>query len=70
MNKIKNITFVSPYARYLAILPLAEKQRLAELAQAEKESRKRKLCPDRIEEPPVEVSVECYQFLIFHHIVL
>lgn len=50
MLKVNEIKFVSPYARYLAILPLAEKQRLEELARTEIENKKKKLCPDKIEE--------------------
>lgn len=46
-NKGAQIKFVSPYARYLAVLPFAEQQRQEELAKAAEESRKRKLCPDR-----------------------
>lgn len=42
------IKFFSPYARYLAVLPFAEQERLAELARKAEENRKRKLCPDSI----------------------
>lgn len=41
------IKFVSPYSRYLAVLPFAEKQRAEELAKEAEESRKRKLCPEK-----------------------
>lgn len=42
------IKFFSPYARYLAVLPFAEQERLAETARKAEENRKRKLCPDSI----------------------
>lgn len=42
------IKFFSPYARYLAVLPFAEQERLIELAKKAAENRKRKLCPDSI----------------------
>lgn len=44
--KVAQIQFFSPYARYLAVLPFAEKERQAETARLAAESRKRKLCPD------------------------
>lgn len=47
LKKINLVKFVSPFARYLAILPLAEKQRLEELARTEAENKKKKLCPDK-----------------------
>lgn len=40
--------FVSPYERYLAVLPFAEQERLAETAKLTEENRKRKLCPDAV----------------------
>lgn len=46
--KGSEMKFFSPYARYLAVLPIAEKERLAELAKKAEENRKRKLCPDSI----------------------
>lgn len=42
------VKFFSPYARYLAVLPFAEQERLAETARRAEENRKRKLCPDSI----------------------
>lgn len=41
-----DIKFISPYSRYIAVLPFAEKERQAESARLAAESRKRKLCPD------------------------
>lgn len=40
--------FISPYERYLAVLPFAEQERLAESAKLAEENRKRKLCPDAV----------------------
>lgn len=40
--------FISPYERYLAVLPFAEQERLAETAKLAEENRKRKLCPDAV----------------------
>lgn len=40
--------FVSPYERYLAVLPFAEQERLAETARLAEENRQRKLCPDAV----------------------
>lgn len=48
IDRVKQIKFVSPYARYLAILPLAEKQRIADQAQLDLENSKKKLCPDKV----------------------
>lgn len=45
--EIGKIQFISPYSRYLAVLPFAEKQRAEELAKEIEENRKRKLCPDK-----------------------
>lgn len=42
------VKFFSPYARYLAVLPFAEQERLAEAAKLAELNRKRKLCPDSI----------------------
>lgn len=42
------IKFFSPYSRYLAVLPFAEQERLAETARLAEVNRKRKLCPDSI----------------------
>lgn len=47
LKKINLVKFVSPFARYLAILPLAEKERLEELARTEAENKKKKLCPEK-----------------------
>lgn len=44
--KLRQIKFVSPYARYLAVLPFAEKQRLEEIARKADLDRKKKLCPE------------------------
>lgn len=44
---IGKIKFVSPYSRYLAVLPFAEKQRAEELAREAEENSKRKLCPEK-----------------------
>ncbi|XP_031629161.1 exosome component 10 [Contarinia nasturtii] len=46
------VKFFSPYARYLAVLPFAEEERLADLAKKAEENRKRKLCPDSIIDTP------------------
>ncbi|XP_017481740.1 PREDICTED: exosome component 10 [Rhagoletis zephyria] len=40
-----NIKFVSPYQRYLAVLPLVEKEKAEEAARIEAENKKRQLCP-------------------------
>ncbi|XP_011189712.2 exosome component 10 [Zeugodacus cucurbitae] len=40
-----NIKFVSPYQRYLAMLPLVEKEKAEEAARIEAENKKRQLCP-------------------------
>uniref|UniRef100_A0A0K8US75 Exosome complex component 10 homolog n=1 Tax=Bactrocera latifrons TaxID=174628 RepID=A0A0K8US75_BACLA len=40
-----NIKFVSPYQRYLAMLPLIEKEKAEEAARIEAENKKRQLCP-------------------------
>lgn len=48
IDRVKQIKFVSPYARYLAILPVAEKQRLVEQARLDEENKKKKLCPDKV----------------------
>lgn len=53
--KIARIKFISPYARYLAVLPFSEKQRQEDLAKAAEENRKRKLCPDSAFAPEVSV---------------
>lgn len=42
------VKFFSPYARYLAVLPFAEQERLVEAAKLAEQNRKRKLCPDSI----------------------
>lgn len=42
------IKFFTPYERYLAVLPFAEQERLAESARIAEENRKRKLCPDSV----------------------
>lgn len=42
------VKFSSPYARYLAVLPFAEQERLVEAAKLAEKNRKRKLCPDSI----------------------
>lgn len=49
LKKINQIKFVSPFARYLAILPLAEKQRHEEQARLDQENKKKKLCPEKTE---------------------
>lgn len=59
---IEKIKFVSPYSRYLAVLPFAEKQRAEELAKEAEESRKRKLCPEKhvtIAPDVITVRIEC-----------
>lgn len=40
--------FISPYERYLAVLPFAEQERVAETARLAELNRKRKLCPDTV----------------------
>lgn len=47
LPEIEKIKFVSPYSRYLAVLPFAEKQRAEELAKEAEENLKRKLCPQK-----------------------
>lgn len=42
------IKFSSPYERYIAVLPFAEQERLAESARIAEQNRKRKLCPDSV----------------------
>lgn len=44
--KLREVKFVSPYARYLAVLPFAEKQRLEEMARKAEIDRKKRLCPE------------------------
>lgn len=44
---IRNVKFVTPYQRYLAVLPFAEKQRLEEIAKQAELNRKKKLCPEK-----------------------
>lgn len=47
LKQSKIAQFVSPFKRYLAILPFAEQQRLEEIARMSEEKRKRKLCPEK-----------------------
>lgn len=42
------LKFSSPYERYLAVLPFAEQERLAETARIAEQNKKRKLCPDSV----------------------
>lgn len=42
------LQFFSPFERYLAVLPFAEQERLAETARIAEENKKRKLCPDSV----------------------
>lgn len=42
------VRFSSPYERYIAVLPFAEQERLAESARLAEQKRKRKLCPDSV----------------------
>lgn len=42
------LKFSSPYERYIAVLPFAEQERLAEQARVAEQNRKRKLCPDSV----------------------
>lgn len=56
-KKLNQIKFVSPYTRYLAMLPFAEKQRLEELAKQEEENKKKRLCPEVNPEEFVSVFV-------------
>lgn len=44
-NQVK---FFSPFERYLAVLPFAEQERLAESVRLAEENKKRKLCPDSV----------------------
>lgn len=60
--KAAQIPFFSPYARYLAVLPFAEKERQAETARLTAESRKRKLCPDSSD--VIMVSVFFFKFIV------
>lgn len=46
-TKARQVKFVSPYARYLAVLPFAEQQRLEEIARKAEADRKKKLCPEK-----------------------
>lgn len=48
------VKFSSPYRRYIAVLPFAEQERLAESARIAEQNRKRKLCPDSV----IEVCIE------------
>lgn len=45
--QINEVKFVSPYSRYLAVLPFAEQQRMEELSKEADQNRKRKLCPEK-----------------------
>lgn len=45
---VAQIKFSSPYERYIAVLPFAEQERLAEAAQIAEQNKKRKLCPDSV----------------------
>ncbi|KAJ6639352.1 Exosome component 10 [Pseudolycoriella hygida] len=49
LNRLKKIKFVSPYARYLAILPIAEQQRLEELKKQQEANKLKRLCPEKTE---------------------
>lgn len=42
--------FISPYSRYLAVLPFVQQQRIEELSKQQEENKKKKLCPDNIPE--------------------
>lgn len=54
LTKLKDIKFITPYSRYLSILPIAEEQeRLANLKEAEK-AKSRQLCPVKVESEPVK----------------
>lgn len=46
-SNIEKVKFVSPFARYLAVLPFAEKQRMEEIARIAEANRKKKLCPEK-----------------------
>lgn len=48
--KLKEIKFVSPYKRYIQILPFAEQLRLEEQRKEREKLKNRKLCPDSVEE--------------------
>lgn len=45
-SQFDQVKFTSPYKRYLAVLPFAEQERLAETVKLAEENRKRKLCPE------------------------
>jgi len=49
LNRLKKIKFVSPYARYLAILPIAEQQRLEDLKKQQEANKLKRLCPEKTE---------------------
>lgn len=69
LQKVNQIKFVSPYARYLAMLPLAEQQRLEELAEQQRQNKTKKLCPDAEPEEYVSVTV-LWNFLAFQRIAI
>lgn len=49
LKKLQQIQFVSPYSRYVAMLPLAELEKKEELARIEAENKKKQLCPTKLE---------------------
>lgn len=45
LAKLKDIKFITPYSRFLSILPAAEEQERLENARVAEEAKKKKLCP-------------------------
>ena len=59
------VKFSSPYKRYIAVLPFAEQERLAESARIAEQNRKRKLCPDSVIEVCIKNKIFFVKFSIF-----
>ncbi|XP_055903687.1 exosome component 10 [Eupeodes corollae] len=51
LKKLQQMQFISPYARYVAVLPLVEIEKREELARIEAENAKKVLCPVKTELP-------------------
>ncbi|XP_055850996.1 exosome component 10 [Episyrphus balteatus] len=51
LKKLQQMQFISPYARYVAVLPLVEIEKKEELARIEAENAKKQLCPIKSEMP-------------------
>lgn len=57
LNKLQQMKFISPYARYVAVLPLVEIEKQEELAKIEAENAKKLLCPVKSEMAPPKIDV-------------